>query len=201
MSCPGVPQLIATADILLQPEASVFGDISGAPVQSTPQQSTPNLHSQALLSFDQLTTGLHCLETVTLPPEPDKSAERASIFIEELSAREASSQGAATDQQTLFGKACLAVALYAADTPLLSPWTSHQLDLASNKLMVALENSVWRFNGVRDAKNDPCASPSVPCNAQDLITSLMPSLLSMLMPNFKRQDNYNKVQLSSTEGQ
>lgn len=94
-------------------------------------------------------------------------------LVEEVSDQEAQ----LGEGQLLMAKSCQAAALYAADAALLTPWSSHQLDVAARTLLKQL------CAAMPGALASPSSQEaSVQCNEQDFIVAMVPAVLHLLSP-------------------
>lgn len=183
-------QVIALADTLIQVKEDIFADAAGTPVTEANRQDAHGFRSLAVSAFASVIEHADKL----IPTQLNLLDEQPSSFIHELSAVEAAAHESAVQQQKLIVKSCLAAALYAEDSALLTPWSGHKLHLASSNLLKTLSRSVGR--------NKPTAASFAghPSSQQDFLLSFLPALLSELLPNFKTKDSYEEVSFNADTG-
>lgn len=187
-------QLITVADAVLQPPEDVFADASGTPSDDLERQSAAKFHSLAVSAFTTL-----CSYLADLPasqPQAQPIAEQASPLIQELTAAEAAAHETAVHQQKLILKSCQAALLYAKDDGLLTPWSSHQLHLASSSLLNALSPSQHAAIG---KTSHSCTSVSHNVQ-QDLLIYLLPALLPVTSAGSQAKDSYDDIDFNADQG-
>ena len=130
---------------LLRPPQACFSDTSGAPHQPDIAQlrMADSFYATALSSTQELELLVVDLRQADGLPlcEPQNTKGNyltTGILIEELSPDAAAKAQERQLQEQLLFNSCLVVALYAADPVLLTPWTTHQLSMASRGLLQAL---------------------------------------------------------------
>lgn len=188
-------QVISVADTLLQPLEGTFADASGAPTADCDKRDALRHHSLAVSAFATLTD--YILQSQVEPPEEHANRQHSSPFIYELSPEEAVLHEQASQRQKLLVKSCLAALLYAEDSALLAPWSSHQLYLAASSLFVGLCQKV----PVHKTNESPVAdSGGRMYTQQDFLLWLMPALLPELSAHLKAEDSYNDVHFDATKG-
>ena len=178
---------------LLRPPQACFSDASGAPHQPDIAQlrTAQSFHATALSSIEELdllVVDLRQADGLPLcePPKTNGDYPSTGVLIEELSPDTAAKAQERQLQEQLLSNSCLVVALYAADPVLLTPWTSHQLGIASRDLLQALAPS--GLSAVAKNVLQGAAGQQQPTNEQFLV-SVLPQLLSQFKLCFN-QDVY-----------
>lgn len=168
---------------LLRPPQACFSDASGAPHPPDVAQLrvAEPFHATALSSIqelDSLFTG-DLSQAGGLPLcEPQNTKDNYSpigVLIEELSPDTAAKAQERQLQEQLLSNSCLVVALYALDPVLLTPWTTHQLGIASRDLLQALAPS--GLSAVAKNVLQGCTGRQQVTDEQFLV-SVIPQLLS-----------------------
>ncbi|KAA6425014.1 MAG: hypothetical protein FRX49_05188 [Trebouxia sp. A1-2] len=133
--------------------------------------------------------------------EPQKTKgiyPSSGILIEELSPDTAAKAQERQLQEQLISNSCLVVALYAADSVLLTPWTTHQLGIASRDLLQALAPS--GLLAVAENMLQGVAGQQQPTHEQFLVSAL-PHLLSHFKLCFNHDVyQYEKAQVPKESG-
>ena len=178
---------------LLRPPQACFSDASGAPHQPDIAQlrMAESFHATALSSIQELDLlfidlrqagGLPLCE----PQNTKGNYPTTGILIEELSPDTAAKAQERQLQEQLLSNSCMVVAMYSADPVLLTPWTTHQLDIASRDLLQALAPS--GLSAVAKNVLQGSVGQQQPTDEQFLV-SVLPQLLSQFKLCFK-QDVY-----------
>ena len=190
MSALDLQQVITVADTLLQVKEDIFADAAGAPVTVADGQAADTFRSLAVSAFASVTEHANRF----IPTQLKSLDERPSFLMHELSPTEATEQESAVQQEKLVVKSCLAAALYAEDSSLLTPWSSHQLHLASSNLLTALSRTISRHDTPEDRVDGSHSSQ------QNLLVPFLPALLHELSPSFKHKDSYEEVSFDADTG-
>ena len=157
-----------------------------------------SFHATALSSIQELDLLVVDLRQAGGLPlcEPQKTNGNypsTGVLIEELSP-----DTAAKTQEQLLSNSCLVVTLYAADPVLLTPWTSHQLGIASRDLLQALAPS--GLSAVAKNVLQGAAGQQQLTNEQFLV-SVLPQLLSQFKLCFNQDVyQYEKAELPKQPG-
>ena len=180
-------------EVLLHPSQELFSDAAGVPTKTDVTQ-TDALHRHeftALASLRQLEDHFRNLikQGGSLLPvtESEGHPQHKSHLIEELSAEHAGASEAKLLHTQLVLNSCLAAALYAVDTSLLTPWTSHQLDLAGRKLLHTICAACTPATSKASYTN--ATADSEHNNLLPMLPLLLPQLQAVLMQDYKRHDN------------
>ncbi len=190
---------------LLRPPQACFSDASGAPHPPDLAQlrMAALFHATALSSVQELHLLITDLRQAGgLPlcePQNIKSDYRPTgILIEELSPDTAAKAQERQQQEQILFNSCLVVALYAADPMLLTPWTTHQLGIASRDLLQALGPS--GLSPVAKNMLQGAAGQQHSTDEQFLV-SVLPQLLSRFKLCFKQDEyQYEKAELPKQPG-
>ena len=171
-----VVQACELVDQLLRPPEETSVDVSGNPVET--QNDSLGICCEA----EQTTvSGLGKLADVVSRLSPLALQSLTATWSPAAMIEEVSDQQAQLDEaQLLMAKSCQAAALYAADAALLTPWSSHQLDVAARTLLKQL------CAAMPGAFASPSSQEaSVQCNEQDFIVAMVPAILHLLSPALK----------------
>lgn len=190
---------------LLRPPQACFSDASGAPHQPDIAQlrMAESFHATALSWIQELEVLVIDLRQAGGLPlcEPQKTKgiyPSSGILIEELSPDTAAKAQERQLQEQLISNSCLVVALYAADSVLLTPWTTHQLGIASRDLLQALAPS--GLLAVAENMLQGVAGQQQPTHEQFLVSAL-PHLLSHFKLCFNHDVyQYEKAQVPKESG-
>lgn len=171
-----VVQACELADQLLKPREETFAAVSGSPVDGT-RDLDHQLEHQAVSCFERLLGVVSTLAPGTLynTAHSGKPTWSGAPVVEEVSDQ----QSELDKEQLLVIKSCQAAALYAADAALLTPWSSHQLDLAARRLLKRL------CAAMPTALLVPPHTASKQSDEQDLIAAVLPAILPVLSPALK----------------
>ena len=160
------------ADQLLRPPEETSVDASGSLVKTRNDSLGTRCEAQqrAVSGFGKLVDVVSGLSPVA---QHSATPTWPTPMIEEVS-----NQQAELDQeQILMAKSCQAAALYATDAALLTPWSSHQLDVAARILLKQL------CAATQGAFTSPSPQKaSIHCNEQDLIVAMVPAIMPLLSP-------------------
>ena len=188
-----VQQVRGMVEALLQPSQELFSDGVGAPTQP----DTIDLHdlhrheATVLASLEQLENHLSDLikQGRSLLPvtEPEGQPQRKGPLIEEISAVHADASVEKLLQRQLVANSCLVAALYAVDPALLTPWTTHQLDLASRKLLHTICAAC--MPAASEANYTNATKDSEQNTLLPMFPLLLPQLQAVLVQNFNRHDH------------
>ena len=168
------PQL---ANQLLNPPQEQFADATGAPFGSNGKHANaPRAYiSWAASNFTSLIQ--HTAQTPTealmyaLQPTPQRA--QSSLLIEEISKEQEQLHEEQELQAQLLLKCCQVAALYAADPALLTPWSSHQLDVAARALLKQLCST--------SSEIASSVQPAVlPSSEQHFLVAVLPSILPLI---------------------
>lgn len=190
---------------LLRSPQVCFSDASGAPHRPdiSHLRMTESFHATAVSSIRKLDLlVIDVRQAGGLPLcEPQKTKGNyppTGILIEELSPDTAAKAQERQLQEQLLSDSCLVVALYAADPVLLTPWTTHQLDIASRDVLQALAPS--GLSAV--AKNIlQGASRQQQPTVEQFLVSVLPQLLSQFKLCFSQDVyQYEKAELPKQPG-
>ena len=190
---------------LLRPPQACFSDTSGAPHQPDIAQlrMADSFYATALSSTQELELLVVDLRQADGLPlcEPQNTKGNyltTGILIEELSPDAAAKAQERQLQEQLLFNSCLVVALYAADPVLLTPWTTHQLSMASRGLLQALVPA--GLSAVAKNVLQGAARQQRSTNEQFLV-SVLPQLLSHFKLCFNQDVyQYEKAELPRQPG-
>lgn len=171
-----VVQACQLVELLLTPPDQTFGDTLRSPVDNEMLGACHDAELRAVSNFAKLVAVVAKLAPITLPGTAQSAATMTPSspvpIIEKVS-----DQCADMDrQQLLMAKSCQAAALYAADAALLTPWSSHHLDVASRTLLKQL------CAAIPGAVATPSQKASTPLDQQDFIVAMTPAVLPLLSP-------------------
>ena len=160
-----------------------------------------SFHATALSSIqelDQLVVDLRQAGGLPFCENTKSDYPPTGILIEELSPDTAAKAQERQLQEQLLSNSCLVVALYAADPVLLTPWTTHQLGIASRDLRKALASS--GLSAV--AKNMLQGSTGQQQSTEEhFLVSVLPQLLSHFKLCFNQDVyQYEKAELPKQPG-
>ena len=171
------------ADQLLLPAQEVYAGVSGHPDDYTNVLPGAAQHEEnrAASCFQQLLCDVTELTSVTLPAYSLSKplACTPGALVEEVSEQQADLYERQRQQAQFVAKSCQVAALYASHPPLLTPWSSHQLDAASRALLKQLHAAMP--HSVLASQQSAAAQHT----EQDLFVTVLPvilPLLSALMP-------------------
>ena len=154
-------QACELVDRLLRSPEEISIDGSGSPVET----HDDSLDTCCAAEKTTVSGFEHLVQMISrLTPTTSATPTTPAATIEEISDQQAQLD----KEQTLMAKSCQAVALYAADAALLTPWSSHQLNIAARTLLKQLCAAM------------PGASASSQHNEQDFIAAMVPAILPLL---------------------
>ena len=194
-------QACELVDKLLHPPQQLFSDASGAvaALDISQQRLVASFQLSALSSmtgFGLLISQL--IQAGNLPgvtlPEP----QTHTPYIEEVSEGSAALTDQRNMQVQLMAKGCLLAGLYAEDSAFLTPWTNHQLDVASRSIMHKLSEALlasWQ-------QTVPQATPGQPAvSSQEVSTTCTPDILKCLQPYLMNNtEQHDRLPISDTQG-
>ena len=162
-------QACELVDQLLRPPQETSVDVSGRLVERRSNSLGAKCEAQqrAVSVFGKLADVVSGLS-----PFAQQSATptwSSAPMIEEFSTQQAQ------QEHILMAKSCQAAALYATDSALLTPWSSHQLDVAARALLKQLCAAMPGALASR-----PSQKASVQCNEQDFIVAMVPAIMPLL---------------------
>ena len=207
-----VSQSCRLAHELLRPPQALFSDASGAPHQPDVAQlrMAESFYAKALSSMQELY--LLCIDLrqpgglpLCEPQNTKGNCPPTGVLIEELSPDTAAKAQERQLQEQLLSNSCLVVALYAADSVLLTPWTTHQLGIASRDLLQALAPSgmsaVTPSGMSAVAKHMLQGASGQQQTVEQFLASVLPQLLSQFKLCFnKDMYQYEKAELPKQPG-
>lgn len=171
-----VVQACELVDLLLTPPEETSGDTLRSPVDNVLHGPSPEAELKTVSNSAKLVDVVARLAPITL----NDTAQSATIMTPSSPVpmiEEVSHQYADTDrEQLVMAKSCQVVALYAADAALLTPWSTHHLDVASRTLLKQL------CAAIPGAVATPSQKASTPLDQQDFFVAMMPAVLPLLSP-------------------
>ena len=194
-------QACSPADKVLSPPQEYFSDASGTPCQPNATLRQPNepIHRNILSSLQELDHRVsELLQAGTLRPvaPPETNPLRSRAFIQEISKDDAALAERDLLQEQLVLKSCLVAALYGADSMLLTPWTSHQLESASSNLLQRLSAVAASLQSFPEADPKQAGLPNL-----DFMLLMMPAILSHLQPCFMKDTDWQgQLELPNQQG-
>lgn len=185
MTGRAVLQACNLADRLLTPPEETVASVSDTPVDGQ-RDLYHQVEARVVSDFERLLDVVSTVAPGTLQntaPSPTPSRLPAST-IEEVSDQ----QDKLNAEQLLVVKSCQAAALHAADTALLTPWSSHQLNVAARRLLKQL------CAAMPTAVAAPPQTGSPQPDEQNLIAAIMPAVLPLLSPALIFEGTYSSIQ-------
>ncbi|KAL3150892.1 hypothetical protein ABBQ32_000642 [Trebouxia sp. C0010 RCD-2024] len=185
MTGRSVLQACDLADRLLTPLEETLASVSGVPVDAQGNLDC-QVEARAASDFERLLGVVLTIAPRTLQntaPSPDPTWSAAST-VEEVSDQQAELHA----EQLLVVKSCQAAALYAADTALLTTWSSHRLSVAARGVLKQL------CAAMPMAVVAPAQTASPQPDEQDLIAAIMPAVLPRLSPALMFQGTHSSTQ-------
>lgn len=167
-----VVQACDLVDLMLTPPEEISGDILRSPVDNVMLGACHEAELRTVSNFAKLEDVVARLAPITLT-DTAQSATTTTPSSPVPMIEEVFDQYVDVDrEQLVLAKSCRVAALYAADAALLTPWSTHHLDVASRTLLKQLCAAIAT----------PSHKASTPLDQQDFFVAMMPAVLPLLSP-------------------